>query len=190
VPKVQIEPFRPVYPSPAALVTSVDDDGKPNIVTLGECFNVSIRQPIIVGIAIRTATYSHGLIRRRGEFTVNLPTMGLLEKVDGIGMISGRDCDKFERFGLTPLPAVRVAPPLIAECPVNLECKVLSEQQVGDHQLFLGEVLVQHVDADKLSADGQPDPRKMGMFVFALQTYLAVGDVTGTLGFSRRPAAH
>jgi len=184
--KVQVKPFRPVYPSPAALITSVDEDGKPNIVTLGECFNLSIRQPVIVGIAIRTATYSHGLIRRQGEFTVNLPTVDLLEKVDGIGMVSGRACDKFNRFGLTPLPALKVAPPLIAECPVNLECKVLSEQQVGDHQLFLGEVVAQHVDADKLDAAGQPDPRRMGMFVFALQTYLAVGDVIGQFGFSRR----
>ena len=184
VKKTQVKPFRPVYPSPAALIASVDGTGKPNIVTLGECFNVSIREPIIVGIAIRTATYSHGLIRNRGEFTVNLPTVDLLEKVDGIGMVSGRECDKFKRFGLTPLPAHKVAPPLIAECPVNLECKVLSEQAVGDHQLFLGEVLVQHVDADKLDADGQPDPRKMGMFVFALQAYLGVGPVIGHLGLS------
>jgi flavin reductase (DIM6/NTAB) family NADH-FMN oxidoreductase RutF len=182
--KKQIAPFRPVYPSPAALVTSVDEAGNPNIVTLGECFNVSIRGPIIVGIAIRQATYSYGSIHRQGEFTVNLPTADLLEKVDGIGMVSGRVCDKFKRFGLTALPALKVAPPLIAECPVNLECRVLSEQQVGDHQLFLGEVLAQHVDADKLDAEGRPDPRKMNMFVFALQAYLAVGDVIGHFGFS------
>jgi len=184
--KTRIAPLRPVYPSPAALITSVGADGRPNIVTLGECFNVSIRRPVIVGIAIRTATYSHGLIRARGEFTVNLPTADLLEKVDGIGMVSGRDCEKFERFGFTPLPADEVAPPLIAECPVNLECRVLSEQEVGDHNLFLGEVLVQHVDSDKLDASGQPDPRKLGMFVFALQTYLSVGEVIGELGLSRR----
>jgi len=182
--KVQIRPFRPVYPSPAALITSVDERGRPNIVTLGECFNVSIRSPVIVGIAIRTATYSYGLIRRQGEFAVNLPTVELLEKVDGIGSVSGRDCDKFAQFRLTPVPALRVKPPLIAECPVNLECKVLSEQEVGDHQLFLGEVLVEHVDADKLDADGQPDPCRMGMFVFALQTYLAVGDIVGRFRFS------
>ncbi len=182
--KKQIAPFRPVYPSPAALVTSVDERGSPNIVTLGECFNVSIRSPIIVGIAIRPATYSYASIRRQGEFTVNLPTVELLDKVDAIGMVSGRVCDKFKRFRLTALPALKVAPPLIAECPVNLECKVLSEQQVGDHQLFLGEMLVQHVDGDKLDPEGQPDPRRMGMFVFALQTYLAVGDVIGHFGFT------
>lgn len=184
--KVQITPFRPIYPSPAALITSVDGDGKANIVTLGECFNISIARPVIVGIAIRTATYSHGLIRRQGEFTVNLPTADLLEKVDGIGSVSGRDCDKFERFGLTPLPARQVAPPLIAECPLNVECKVLGEQEVGDHQLFLGQVLVEHVDADRLDEAGKPDPRKLDILIYAANNFFAAGGWLGTHGFTRR----
>jgi len=184
--KVRVKPHRPVYPSPAALVTSISQEGRPNIVTLGECFNVSINRPVIVGIAIRTATYSYGLIRSRGEFTVNFPTSDMLEVVDGIGSVSGRDCDKFEEFGLTPMPAHRVAPPLIAECPVNLECRVLSEQEVGDHRLFLGEVLVEHVDADRLGPSGQPDPARLDMFAFAFHSYLSVGGVIEGLHFSRR----
>jgi flavin reductase (DIM6/NTAB) family NADH-FMN oxidoreductase RutF len=184
--KIQINPFRPVYPSPAALITSADAEGRPNIVTLGECFNVSIVRPVIIGIAIRTATHSHGLIRARGEFCVNLPTAAMLEKVDGIGSISGRDCDKFERFGLTAVPAQQVFPPLIAECPVNLECEVLSEHEVGDHQLFLGQVLVEHVDADVLGADGKPDPRKLDMLIYSANNYFAAGDHLGTHGLSRR----
>ena len=186
MPKRQIAAIRPVYPSPAALITSVAADGSPNIVTLGECFNVSIRRPVIMGIAIRTATYSHGLIRQQGEFVINLPTAALVEKVDAVGMVSGRECDKFERIGLTPLPAEQVAPPLIAECPVNLECRVLSEQAVGDHQLFLGEVLVQHVDEDKLRADGRPDPQKADMLIFAEDAYFSAGRMLGRLGMSRR----
>ena len=184
--KVQVRPMRPIYPSPAALITSVDEEGRPNIVTLGECFNVSIARPVTVGIAIRTATHSHGLIRRQGEFTVNLPTTELLEQVDGIGSVSGRDCDKFEEFGLTALPATKVAPPLIAECPLNLECRVLSEQEVGDHQLFLGEVLAEHVDADRLGDDGRPDPRKLDMLIYAASNYFAAGDWLGPHGLSRR----
>ncbi len=184
--KVQIKPFRPVYPSPAALICSVDEDGKPNIVTLGECFNLSIARPVIIGIAIRTATYSHGLIRQQGEFTVNLPGPELLAQVDGVGSVSGRDCDKFERFGLTPLPAQKVAPPIIAECPLNLECKVLAEHEVGDHQLFLGGVLVEHVDADKLGEDGKPDPDALDMLIYANNTYFAGGPRLGTHGFTRR----
>ena len=65
MPKKLIKPARPVYPSPAALIASVDKNGKANLVTLGEVFNISIARPVIVGIAIRTATYSHGRIRDR-----------------------------------------------------------------------------------------------------------------------------
>jgi len=180
--KRRIKPCRPVYPSPAALITSVAADGKPNIVTLGEVFNVSIRQPVILGIAIRTATYSHGLIRAAGEFVVNFPTTRLLKEVDGVGSISGRECDKFERFGLTPLPAAEVRPPLIAECPVNLECRVLSEQEVGDHQLFLGEVLAEHVDEDVLGEDGEPAPEKLDVLVYGFWRYFSMGRELGRHG--------
>jgi flavin reductase (DIM6/NTAB) family NADH-FMN oxidoreductase RutF len=183
--KKQIQPFRPIYPSPAALVTSVDAGGRPNIVTLGECFNVSIRRPVIVGIAIRTATYSHGLIRDRGEFVINLPTPEMVEAVDGIGMVSGRDCDKFARFGLTAVPAARVAPPLIAECPLSVECRVLGEQEVGDHQLFLGEVLAEHVREDWLGEEGGIRPEKLEMLIFAANNYYAAGDRLGQMGLSR-----
>ena len=57
-----VEPLRPVYPSPAALITSVSEDGRPNIITLGGVFNISICTPVILGIAIAKPRYSHELI--------------------------------------------------------------------------------------------------------------------------------
>ncbi len=183
--KTTIRPFRPVYPSPAALIVSADLEGRANIVTLAECFNVSIRRPVIIGIAIRTATYSHGLIRSRGEFTLNLPTTALLEEVDGVGSVSGQKCDKFERFALTPLPSQQVGPPMIAECPLNVECRVLSEQEVGDHQLFLAEALAEHVDEECLGPDGKPDPQKLDMLVYACGAYFGAGERLGRHGFTR-----
>jgi flavin reductase (DIM6/NTAB) family NADH-FMN oxidoreductase RutF len=182
--KKSIKPFRPIYPSPAALITSVDPEGRLNIVTLGECFNISIIRPVIVGIAIRTATHSHELIRRTGEFVVNLPTSRLHEAVDGVGTVSGRDVDKFEEFDLTPVPAREVRPPLIDECPVCVECRVIDEREVGDHQLFLGEVLVEHVDENVLNEEGRPDPEKLDMLVYACQTYFSTGKKLGEHGFT------
>ncbi len=89
-------------------------------------------------------------LRESTEGVVNLPTSALLDKVLACGKVSGRDVrDKFAMTGLTPLPAQKVKPPLIAECPVNLECRLLEDPEpVGDHDLFKGEVLVEHVDAD------------------------------------------
>jgi flavin reductase (DIM6/NTAB) family NADH-FMN oxidoreductase RutF len=160
--KLERKPQRPVYPTPVGLITSIDKDGNPNIVTLGEVFNLSIREPVWVGIAIREATYSHGLIKEQGEFVVNLPTADMLDKALGCGSCSGRDgVNKFQRFGLTPIAAKYVKPPLIAECPVNLECKVVDFHKVGDHDLFVGEVLIEHVTKSVLNAEGKADMVKL-----------------------------
>jgi len=175
--KVERKPQRPIYPTPAGLVTSVDKEGKPNIITLGEIFNLSIKEPVWVGIAIREATYSHGLIKEQGEFVVNLPTASMLEKVLGCGSCSGRDgIDKFEKFGLTPLPAKYVKPPLIAECPVNLECKVVAFYNVGDHDLFVGEVLIEHIDKDALDANGNPDTVKLDPLLMLRGGFWRIGE--------------
>ena len=67
--KVERKPRRPVYPTPAGLVVSIDAKGKPNIITLGEIFNLSIRNPVWVGIAVHKGRYSYDLIKEsRGVY--------------------------------------------------------------------------------------------------------------------------
>ena len=180
-------PFRPVYPSPAGLITAVDEKGKPNVMTAGEIFNIGLKEPCIIGIALRPATYTHGLISKTKEFGVNIPTAAILESVDKIGTISGRDCDdKFEEAGLTPLKSNKIAPPIIKECPLNLECKLISVSTVGDHDLFLGEVVEMHVDSDKLDDKQQMLISEMDGFLFAEWGYYKFGEKIGEFGFSRR----
>jgi flavin reductase (DIM6/NTAB) family NADH-FMN oxidoreductase RutF len=173
--RISYQLFRPVYPSPASLVTSVDAEGKANIITLGETFNLSIRQPVIVGIAIAPERYSHKLISQQREFVVNLPTADLLPQVLHVGSVSGREHDKFAETGLTPVPATRVKPPLIAQCPVNIECRLLDVQTIGDHDLFQGEVLAHHVSPDVLNAEGKLDPAKLSTIVMAGGHFFALG---------------
>ncbi len=167
--KVQVFPERPIYPTPAGLVTTVDKAGRPNIITLGEIFNLSIRQPVIVGIGVAPARYSHELLCECREFVVNLPRASLLEQVVACGRMSGREQrDKFALTGLTPLPAQQVRPPLIAECPINLECRLLGEpESIGDHDLFKGEVLVEHIDAELLDENGVLRVDQLDMLIFA-----------------------
>ena len=188
--KVLVDPMRPVYPTPAALITCVASDGKPNIITLGEVFNVSLRRPPIVGLAIRKATYSHGLIAETGEFVVNMPTTAILRETDLCGTRTGRDTDKFAESGLTAIPAHKVRPPLIKECPLNIECRLTSLQEIGDHDLFLGEVLAVHADESLLDADGRVSPAKLDAFVFMFNCghageYWSLGSRIGDLWFTR-----
>lgn len=189
--KVVVDPSRPVYPTPAALITCVSADGRPNIITLGEVFNVSLRRPPIVGLAIRKATYSHGLIAGTGEFVVNMPTTRILRETDLCGTRSGLQTDKFAESGLTPIPADKVRPPLIKECPLNIECRLVSVQEVGDHDLFLGEVLAVHADESVVDAQGRVSPGKLDALVFMYNCghpgeYWSLGSKIGDLWFTRR----
>ena len=185
--KKEIKTYRPIYPSPAALITSIDGEGRANIITLGEVFNVSIREPVIIGIAIRPATYSHGLISETREFVVNLPTVAILEKVDRCGTVSGRSCpDKFREFGLTPIPSSKVKPPCIEECPVNIECEVVEILRVGDHDLFLGKAVATRVDEEKLDQSGELRTDALDPIVYITGEYWSIGQRVGALGFTAR----
>jgi Conserved protein/domain typically associated with flavoprotein oxygenases, DIM6/NTAB family len=180
-------PFRPVYPSPAGLIVSADENGKSNIMTAGEIFNISLKEPTIIGIAIRKATYTHKLISKTMEFTVNLPTTKILDKVDLIGTSSGRNgLDKFKEYSLTPIDSDKVAPPIVGECPVNLECEVLSITEVGDHDLILGKVVTMHVDSDKLDENQKVQIEKVDGFSYAEGQYYGFGEKLGEHGYARK----
>ena len=184
--KRMIPPFRPVYPSPAGLVTSISFDGRQNVLTLGEIFNVSIATPVILGIAIRKERYSHELISATREYVVNLPTAAMVRTVDLCGTMSGRNVDKFDVLPLTPVPAEHVRPPLIAECPVNIECRVIGIQEIGDHDLFLGEALAMHIAEDALDGKGQVIVEALDTLCYLHSSYWALGRRLGRHGFSRR----
>ena len=184
-----VKPFRPAYPSPAALVTSVSEAGRPNIITLGEVFNISIgigTQPVILGIAIAKPRYSHQLITATREYVVNFPTAGMVKTVDLCGTVSGRDVDKFAELQLTRVAAAKVRPPLIAECPLNVECRVLGIQEVGDHDLFLGEVLAEHVAEEALDDNGRVLVDKLDFLCYLHNEYWSCGRRLGRHGFSRQ----
>jgi len=180
--------FRPVYPTPACLIVSVAADGTPNIITLAETFNISIgiAGVVTVGLAIVPSRYSYELIQAAGEFTVNIPTADMVDQVDRCGTTTGRRVDKFEYAGLTPLPSTRVRPPIIAECPVNLECALVDITPAGDHDLFRGTVVAQHVDEALLDAQGAIAIDRLNPLAYVLGQYWSLGRHLGDHGFTRR----
>jgi flavin reductase (DIM6/NTAB) family NADH-FMN oxidoreductase RutF len=135
---------RLINPGPVVLVTC-QNKGKPNVMTVAWQTPLSIR-PVLVGVSIAPGRYSHYLIAESREFVVNVPPRDLYRQVHGCGTVSGRDADKFVVFGLTPIPGSRVSAPLIEECIGHLECVVVNTFIVGDHTLFVGEVLSASVE--------------------------------------------
>lgn len=130
---------------PVALVTC----GKVqhNIITIAWLTPVSHTPPLLA-ISVGRERYSCGLIDEIGEFVINIPSAELLENVWICGTRSGRDTNKFEDTGLTPIASENVSPPLIAECMAWLECGVRKRIALGDHILFVGEILSASVRAD------------------------------------------
>jgi flavin reductase (DIM6/NTAB) family NADH-FMN oxidoreductase RutF len=178
-------PSTALYPVPVVLVTCVDPAGKPNIITLAWAGTVCSSPPM-VGIGVRPSRYSHDLIRDSGEFVVNLPSTAIAEAVDICGTVSGANVDKFQTTGLTPLLASKVRPPLIAECPVNLECKMTQALSLGAHTLFLGEIVAVQTDESVLNEAGSLDVRLARPIAFANGEYWTLGEMLGTYGFSQK----
>jgi flavin reductase (DIM6/NTAB) family NADH-FMN oxidoreductase RutF len=132
-------------PTSVVLATCISKDGRPNIITLGMYMHIS-NEPPLLAIGVSPRRFSHQLIKVTREFVINVPPVGLIDQVVACGETSGRDVDKFELTGLTPVPAREVRAPLIKECISHLECRLAKGYRAGDHTLFVGEVVAASVD--------------------------------------------
>ncbi len=131
---------RLVSPGPVALVTCRYRD-KVNVMTVGWTSALS-QNPPRVGIAIHPTRYSYDLIRRSGQFGLSFPGRALAEAVARAGKVSGATgADKFHQAGLTWAEPQEIAAPLIEEALAWIECALVDTFEVGDHSLFVGEVL-------------------------------------------------
>jgi flavin reductase (DIM6/NTAB) family NADH-FMN oxidoreductase RutF len=176
-------PFPALYPVPVVLVTCADEQGKPNIITLAWVGTVASKPPQ-AAVAIRSSRYSHAVISRTGEFAINIPNEDLLSAVDQCGHISGARTDKFAQTGLSPEPASQIQAPLIAECPVNLECKLTQTIPLGSHDLFIGEIVAVHVDEELLDEHGFIDYSKAKALAYVGNEYWSLGKCLGASGFT------
>ncbi|MGZ9106939.1 MAG: flavin reductase family protein [Rhodoplanes sp.] len=136
-------PLSKVYqllePGPVVLVTTARK-GRANVMTMSWHMMVEFVPPLVACV-VSSANHSFAALRASGECVIAVPARKLATKVVKVGNSSGGDIDKFAAFGLTTLPAERVAPPLIAECFANLECKVRDTRLVNAYNLFVLEVV-------------------------------------------------
>jgi flavin reductase (DIM6/NTAB) family NADH-FMN oxidoreductase RutF len=131
--------YRLLEPGPVVLVTTAYR-GKPNVMTMS-WYTMMEFEPPLVGCVLSGRNYSFEALTRTKECVLNIPTVEIARKVVKVGNCSGRKVDKFKAFGLTPLPAAEVAPPLIAECYANLECRVADTRMVNKYNFFVLEVV-------------------------------------------------
>jgi flavin reductase (DIM6/NTAB) family NADH-FMN oxidoreductase RutF len=154
VSKRILQPNTTLYPVAVVLITTGAE--APNVMTCNRVASCSAEPPRLA-ISVRPARHSHGLIQRSGEFVVNIPTPEQATLCDYLGVVSGRDEDKIALAGLTLKPAAIVRTPLLAECPVNIECTVEREIDLDSHSLFIGLVQAVHVEEALLDEQGDVD---------------------------------
>ena len=172
-----------IYPLPAVLISCGDSDVS-NILTVAWTGTIC-SDPAMCYISVRPERYSHDLIKRHMEFTINLTTADMAKATDWAGVRSGRDYDKWKETGLTPEPGVAVACPSVKEAPVSIECRVRDIISLGSHDMFIGEVL--NVLADERWLDpetGKFSLEKAEPLVYAHGGYYGLGDYIGHFGFS------
>ena len=131
-------------PGPVVLVTTARR-GVDNV--MAQSWHTMMEfEPPLVGCVVSNRNHSFAALKATRECVINIPTVELAQKVVGCGNTSGRDIDKFETFGLTPMPAALVAPPLIDECYASLECRVADTKMVNKYNFFVLEVVKAWID--------------------------------------------
>lgn len=157
--EANIRPNRLFAPQLVGLVSSMDRNGRPNVATLAWITSVSADPPMI-SIAVGRTRYTHACITSSKEFVLNLPTVGMLKEVRLAGSTSGRDVDKFEKTGLTPMKSIAVETPCVKECAAHLECSVIETKEAGDHTIFIGKIIATTCNVDAVR-DGVLDISKI-----------------------------
>jgi len=177
------KPGNMLYPIPAVMVSCIDDNSKPNIITIAWVGTVC-SSPAMVSISIKKERYSYNLIKNSKEFVINLVTEELVNKADYCGVKSGRDVDKFKEMKLTPMEGKIVKAPLIAESPVNIECIVKEIISLGSHDMFLAEVVNVAVDKKLMDSTGRFRLNQAGLTVYSHGEYYGLGEYIGKFGYS------
>jgi len=147
------------------LLVGKDGNGRPNAMTIGWGTIGSIWGKPLWIVLVRPSRYTYGCIEKTGDFTVNVPPPSLAEAITFCGTKSGRDYDKFAALNLTAVPGKSVNVPIIDQCAIHYECRVVHHNDVmpsqlagkiqnsayksGDyHRVYFGEILESYADED------------------------------------------
>lgn len=132
------------YPEWVMFLTSRDAEGAPNIMPAGWCM-VCNASPPMIAVAVGFGNYTHTCLEETAEFIIAWPGAGQEQLINQAASVSGRDVNKFEQFGLEEVDGSQIGAPLVQGCAAALECVVVSQLELEDHSIFVGEVVVAHI---------------------------------------------
>jgi len=174
--KIVIVPHdKVVYPAVALIGAHVS--GTPNFMTVSHCGSGGFKPPLIC-FPMNKLRYTLKGIRENRTFSVNIPSCALVVKTDFCGIYSGRKKDKSRIFEI--FYGETQTAPLIKECPLNMECKLIHDLTLGSHILIVGEVIKTYVSADCMT-DGEIDSQKIDPIIYIprKKQYHRLGKIVG-----------
>ena len=181
--KRSFKPGTLLSPVPAVMVSCGEGENK-NIITIGWTGIINSDPPITY-ISVRKSRHSHHIIEETGEFVINLTTEKLAYATDYCCVKSGRDVDKFKELNLTPETGEKVRCPMITQCPVNLECRVMEVKSYPTHDMFIAEIVAVHADDEIIDEKGKIDISLAGLLAYVHGEYYGLKKISiGRFGFS------
>lgn len=175
--KITLGPQTLVCPMPAFLI-GADVGEKPNFMTAAWC-GIAASTPPMITVALQHHRYTLKGIRENGTFSVNVPSANLAKETDYCGMVSGTTkVDKAKECGFNVFYGKLKSAPLLEQCPVNLECKVVHTLALGSHTLFVGQIEEVHISESCMS-EGGPDLAKVDPLIFITgvkKAYFRIGE--------------
>jgi flavin reductase (DIM6/NTAB) family NADH-FMN oxidoreductase RutF len=180
------KPGTMIYPLPAVLVSCGESEQEYNLFTVAWTGTVCTNPPMCY-ISVRPERHSYDIIKRTGEFVINLTTASLARATDWCGVRSGRDYDKFSEMGLTAEPAAVVSAPVVGESPVSIECRVREVIELGSHDMFLADVVNVLVDEQYINPEtGKLELDRAEIITYSHGEYFRLGEMIGHFGWSVR----
>jgi flavin reductase (DIM6/NTAB) family NADH-FMN oxidoreductase RutF len=181
--KTHWNPGTIIYPIPAVMVSCGHHPDECNIITVSWTGTINSTPPLCY-ISVRPERHSYEIIRRTGEFVINLTTEKLARATDWCGCRSGKKYNKWKEMKLTPGEAQVVKSPVITESPVNIECKVKEIIELGSHHAFISEVVGVSVDDEFLNDEMAFSFSKARPLVYSHGHYFGLGKMIGKFGWS------
>ncbi len=155
-----------LFPRPAVLIVTCSREGRVNVMTASWVTPIAEDEPT-VGVAIDRGHFTRKLLDEVPEFTINIPSVNLLDKVWKAGTVSGREVDKSKILGLTFRPAKKVKPPIIEECIGAIEAQVYKIIPVGEVDFVIGRVVAAYVREEYLYKGEYIDFKKAKVLLHA-----------------------
>ena len=178
------KPGTMIYPLPAVMISCGETEEEYNILTVSWVGTICTNPPMCY-ISVRPERHSYEIIKRTGEFVINLTNEELAYATDWCGVKSGKNVNKFNEMKLTPVKAEMINAPIIKESPLCIECKVKEIIPLGSHDMFIADVVNVQADARYIDIETDKfDLQKAKLIAYSHGQYYKLGEEIGRFGWT------